>query len=584
MNEAEQRPQRAEAAPAGRAIAAAGAAALVAAGAWLLRSPMVPSDPWHYSRHAWAIATGAGPWDPAGEPVFGHRLAVTMPLGLIYKVAGVSDFSTAVWFIACAAGLAFLVCRAASAIHARCGVLALVLCATSPLLMVGAATPFPDIVCAMFLFAGAEALRRSRIDGSPPMASLAAASIVLALLAKPTAVWAAPFIAGLFVRDLAKGDACRRRAQLVFAGVGMALGAAYMAFLASTTGDVLAPVRAVESFAGKHLWSADSTAALAKRLLVDPWWWLPAALGWPLAGAAAALAAGTSVPRFWKWWFATLLAGWWLGTTTLSRWDPVPLVDRMVLPVLPGAIVVASSLAAPGALERIGRRRMAAAAAAVALLLAAYLAPLAAMGPARKMFLVSAATAGAWFFPFLAAGLRMPARARAVLSAVAIAGGGALLLLAKATTTKAAHEGAWSAAAYREALALVVEESGSGGETWLLSTDSRTHEFAAYGFGYELPAGWRHGHLAPDTDIGRLATEATVWVLDNERLNAFVAASYPEERIMPLPTGPVAFRRSGVTLLRFFPHGEGDRPAVSFAPPGAVPQSPRNDEPEEQTP
>ena len=46
---------------------------------WLLPGRMVPSDPWYYSRHAWAIASGSGWMDPAYGQIFAHRLALTVP-------------------------------------------------------------------------------------------------------------------------------------------------------------------------------------------------------------------------------------------------------------------------------------------------------------------------------------------------------------------------------------------------------------------------------------------------------------------------------------------------------------------------
>jgi hypothetical protein len=139
-------------------------------------------------------------------------------------------------------------------------------------------------------------------------------------------------------------------AVVVLAG----LAAGYAALCARLWGDPLARFHGVEDLTYGHAWTLHGQPVSA---------WIHR-LTWQPARLIATMFQATLIPvmaapwlvrgRDRIWWVSTAMFGllYWLGSTSFSSYSPLPISERMVLPVLPGIIVLAA-LASDRALDRM---------------------------------------------------------------------------------------------------------------------------------------------------------------------------------------------------------------------------------------
>jgi hypothetical protein len=114
----------------------------------------------------------------------------------------------------------------------------------------------------------------------------------------------------------------------------------------------------VEDLTGGHEWSmtASSPSAWLERLT-----WGPAVLLGTMFGATllpVVLAPWCVRGRARIWWVASWVLGglFWFGSSSLRAYEPLPLIDRMAMPVFVPVLVVAAC-AADAVIDRLGRAR-----------------------------------------------------------------------------------------------------------------------------------------------------------------------------------------------------------------------------------
>jgi hypothetical protein len=344
-------------------IAILGSLALAAL--WLLFPQRFhPSDPWVYSLNAWEISRG--PWDflaNAPNHPFSHRLAVTVPVAALYKLFGVSLWTTNLWPLLCACLTLAALCAALRTNGERA--LAALLWVTCVGVFRQTTVLFPDLVAATFLFGAAVLLfHRERFTRGASLAAAAptfALLVFIAFLAKETAYWILPVWIFALVSDLrpdARPVRLRLRFHLLAVTASAMLGTAYLVFCARVWGDPLARLASVQALTGRHLWSWQEAGAWDwfKRLALSPPKILALEFGPVCLLAVIALIAARREPRrhrFWLVYSGSMILLFWFGSTDFSRYEPLPAIPRMLLPAIPGLIVIAASLASrlhgPGA-------------------------------------------------------------------------------------------------------------------------------------------------------------------------------------------------------------------------------------------
>jgi hypothetical protein len=176
---------------------------------------------------------------------------------------------------------------------------------------------------------------------------------------KEVAVWCAPAWIYAAIRDLRdRGGRWVVHRFAPAAALGAALAAGYLVFCAALWGDPLARLHGIDDAAHTHEWAQDGEPVgdLVARLT-----WQPAALLYKMFRVALVPAVLSpwlvrGRDRLWVVATAAILLLYWFGSSTLATYLPLPIWRRMILPVLPGLVVVAA-LATSAAID-VARRRI----------------------------------------------------------------------------------------------------------------------------------------------------------------------------------------------------------------------------------
>lgn len=311
----------------------------------------VASDPWQYSLNAHRFTEGSFFSSPDNHP-FHHRLGVTAPVALFYKLFGITILSTHLWSL-CAALLVLCTIWWASS-GGRAGALALLFGLCCVPLFKAATSLYPDLIVAAFLGLSSLLLyrrKRSLQGGGWSLLYPVGAVLFLfvAFLAKLSAWWVLPLWGVVFVQDVREGNReLLKRFYLPVLILAVALLVAYLFFCSVVWGDPFSRFHGVQNLAGQHLWSLQGTGtgSLIRRLTVDPIVLLGGCYNiLPLF----ALLAWPSLPkelRFWSYYALCLVLCYWFGSASISAYEPLPVAGRMVLPALTGMAVTAGYFAA----------------------------------------------------------------------------------------------------------------------------------------------------------------------------------------------------------------------------------------------
>jgi hypothetical protein len=331
------------------------------------QSDMSASDPLAYAENAYSIQDHPRAYfhDPPNHP-FVMRLGLTVPLAGIYRVFGVGTLTTAA--LPLVGALAILVAVFVAVPPGRARAFALLFGVTAmPLVRYGSVLGV-DVPCTALL-AWSLLLLARRERGRHVLAG-AMALWFAAFMVKESAIWCAPAWLYAVVGDArAAGWRATLRAYLPALAVGAVLAASYLWLCDLVWGNPLARFAGVQELANEHSWSlvGKPAGAWLRRLT-----WGPPLLLLTTFGIALLLAAlaPRHLPRAARTWVAatlSIIALFWFGSASTASYDPLPLMQRMLLPALPGVVVLAAFAA-----ERYVRRR-----AAIALVVAAATVPFA---------------------------------------------------------------------------------------------------------------------------------------------------------------------------------------------------------------
>jgi hypothetical protein len=306
----------------------------------------VASDPGAYARRAFNILQNG---DFGSSHVFGHRIAVTLPVALLYALFGVNIHTTNLWPLIAVIILAVTVWLALPDKRSKC--LGVVLCLLCVPLLDAAVVLLPDVIAAAFMGLSSLVLfkRRSVLQktmGRSLAVPLAAVFLLfLAFLAKMSAYWLLPLWAMAIVADVRDNHTAPmlRRFYLPAVIAGLTLAAGYLLFCSVIWDDPFARFKSVQGLTGQHLWSWDSQnlSAMVRRLTVSPVRLLVAQYGTLIVLAGFGVILSPVGLRPWTVYTVLCILFFWFGSTSFTRYEPMPLVPRMTLPALPGILILA---------------------------------------------------------------------------------------------------------------------------------------------------------------------------------------------------------------------------------------------------
>ncbi|AHJ98145.1 ArnT family glycosyltransferase [Hymenobacter swuensis] len=344
-------------------------------------------DDYYYARYAHQLLTGTfylAP-DPQGllhDPLK-ERYLIFGPVAGLFALFGFNIISATLWPLLATLGCAGLIWRlyrrrepvVASGAMLLLGLHYFTLNLTNYL--------YPDNILMFWCLAGAATLLRGREPGRRAVwwgAGFALLSFA-ALLSKETIAYYLPFYVGVLGLDAAQRQ--HSRFWLTALSTGALLLAGYLGFYQYVTHDALYRIHLIEhtnEYLKDGNFLAGNRAALLARVTWQPLsFFVGAGMGLllVLAGGAVGRSSGPAVTRqaTSDRWFWLVLAGitlllYWVGSTSLSQYNPITLLPRMTTPLLPPL-----ALAAGFGLKRLTKRagRPAVVAGLALLLMAAWL-------------------------------------------------------------------------------------------------------------------------------------------------------------------------------------------------------------------
>jgi 4-amino-4-deoxy-L-arabinose transferase-like glycosyltransferase len=319
----------------------------------------VASDPLWYASVAHGINTDpASVFNVSDHHPFVMRVGLTLPLALLYRVFGVSTLVSDLPAIISALAIVCVVYAACSTPRAKLiAVLVSITCV--PLLRHGTVLNV-DLPSAALMATSVLCLaRRGRPRGRKWLVAAAFAWFA-AFLVKETALWCAPVWLYVVASDVRRAG--WRSTLTSFApaiGIGTVLGIGYLIVCTYVWGSPLARFSGVQELTYEHAWalSEKSGGAWLARLT----WLVPLLLVsmFPvlLVPSIASPFLVTPRDRIWVVATGTFLALYWFGSASTRTYSPLPLSPRMVLPLLPGMLVV-TALASDVLLDRFARARL----------------------------------------------------------------------------------------------------------------------------------------------------------------------------------------------------------------------------------
>lgn len=303
-------------------------------------------DDYFYSRYAHQLVSGTfrvEP-DPLGllhDPLK-ERPMIYGPVALCYQLLGINIISTTLWPLLATLGCSVLFWRLYRRQAPVVAATAMLLLGLHYFTLNLTNYLYPDNILMFWCLASALALLTGRREGAREVgwgAGFAGLSFA-AMLSKETIVYYLPFFLAVLGHDIWR----RRHARFWGAAIGTGTGllAAYLAFYQIYTHDALYRLHLIEhtnEYLKEGNFLVGNRAALLGRITWQPLaFFVGSGLGPLLVLAGASLfqpAEPGSDKRFWLGLGLSTLLFYWVGSTSLSQYNPITLLPRMTTPLLP---------------------------------------------------------------------------------------------------------------------------------------------------------------------------------------------------------------------------------------------------------
>ncbi|MET4106212.1 hypothetical protein [Hymenobacter sp. UYP22] len=305
-------------------------------------------DDYYYSRYAHQLLEGTFRLtpDPQGllhDPLK-ERYLIFGPVAVFFKLFGLNIISATLWPLLTTLGCAGLIWRLYRRREPVVAAGAMLLLGLHYFTLNLTNYLYPDNVLMFWCLGSAAVLLRGREPGR--RAGWWGAGFALlnlaALLSKETIVYYLPFYLGLMGLDA--WHRRNGRFWLVAVGTGGLLLLGYLGLYQHHTGDALYRIHLIEhtnEFLKEGNYLVGNRAALLARVTWQPLaFFVGAGLGLMLVLAAVAVGrertASPAADRpFWLLLAGCTLLLYWVGSTSLSSYNPITLLPRMTTPLLP---------------------------------------------------------------------------------------------------------------------------------------------------------------------------------------------------------------------------------------------------------
>ena len=298
-------------------------------------------DAQQYGRIAFEISKGE--YYLATHP-FSQRFMVTVPTAALFRLFGVNWVTATLWpLVTSLLTIAIVHLTVRNTAGRRAALMAALLLSINLIQVRFASRLLPDVVVSSFMILAAALIQYGRQQRHELKVGFAAAvALLAALMAKATVVWAGPFFAGLLLFDLLRGRHRRMWAGFV---IGVALSAAvFFGSYQLLTGDPLYRLAGIETIHNSRAgFFAGGLGQYFERLTYGPLVYLLGRPGFGLllllalpavVTAARAPRSESSCARYWAGYGLTVMAAFWLGTTSTRIYTPLYLADRFLMPFL----------------------------------------------------------------------------------------------------------------------------------------------------------------------------------------------------------------------------------------------------------
>ncbi|WP_165699472.1 ArnT family glycosyltransferase [Hymenobacter jejuensis] len=321
--------------------------ALTVAFFFLAHEGLYDLDDYLYAGYAHQLASGTFHVrsDPLGllhDPLK-ERPLIFAPVALLYQLFGTDIITTTLWPLACTLGCAVVIW----ALYRR----------REPVVAAGAMLLlnlhyftldltrylYPDNILMFWCLCSAAALLTGRRPTQAPRLWGVGFALLnfAAFLSKETIVYYLPFYLGLLVFDLWKRQ--HRQFWVAALGTGILLITLYLSYYQIFTNDAFYRVHLIEHTnaylkEGNFL-QGHQDKLLARVTYLPVLFFVGIGLGAALVLAVSVVFNREPVPdsdaSFWMALGFSTLAFFWLGSTSLSQYNPITLLPRMTTPVLP---------------------------------------------------------------------------------------------------------------------------------------------------------------------------------------------------------------------------------------------------------
>lgn len=319
---------------------------------WLLLKPPVPhSDDLCYIQEGEKIIHNT--YDVNESPK-NHRFVVILPALILTQVFGSNPHIISLWPLLCSlatiAVLYFYVLR----INKEAAIIFSILLSLNIIQIIYSTVLFPDIICAFFVSVFLIFLYKGRVENIHVMRNAIGAVMAFGVgfFSKEIILLALPFCFLMSVHD------CVQKKRLLFWRIFYCSFFVFVCLILclsfALTGDALFFYKSVEQNHNLVFAPALDNINLLKRLTIEPAAWLFNQYGYILLFLFAVPSivfsrhiepAQQQFYFFWRLYFFLLLITYWFGTTSLSHFAPILLLDRMwMLLLLPLCILSAKTI------------------------------------------------------------------------------------------------------------------------------------------------------------------------------------------------------------------------------------------------
>ncbi len=272
-----------------------------------------------------------------------HRFMVIVPAWAIASVAGTSPYAVSAWPLLCSLATVAAVFLFLYKEDRQLATVAAVLLALNPVQVIYSTVLFPDAVVSLFFALAAGLVVAGRHGRFAWRAVLAALVLGAGFAAKEIIVLFLPFIVGLSIRDAVAG---RHAAfwQAFFPALAI-VALAIWGFYYALTGDAAFLVRSVETRHNDMFVPPLRMDALWRRMVHEPLLWLVSQPGYVVLVVLTLpwlFRRQGGMARVARAYLVLLAAAFWWGSSSLQRMAPVPLADRMWMPLLVPLCVAAA--------------------------------------------------------------------------------------------------------------------------------------------------------------------------------------------------------------------------------------------------